>query len=108
MVFCRRSDGARRVVSWGDVLGLEALLSPVQQNPQVVAIDAERSADLVLLTLLEEQPFQQLTLLCRQRREDLAHGCALLVHDDRLFGAGACVANLAAGIVAKRIYARLG
>jgi hypothetical protein len=83
------------------------LLGPVQEDPQVVAIDAERPADLVFVSFLEKQPLQQLFLLWWQRCEDLSHNGALLVDDNRFLRAGVRIPNLSAGIVAQWVHPRM-
>src|SRR5262245_43368437 len=102
MVFCSHSDGSSRSVSSGDVLGLEAQLGSMEEDSEVVAIDPQRPADLVLVALLEEQPLQELPLLGREGREDFPHRLTLFLGDDRFLRADARIPDLTAGIVAKR------
>jgi hypothetical protein len=80
----------------------------MHEDSQVVAIDAERLANLILVSLLEKQPLQQLFLFLRQRREDFADDGAFLVDGNRFLSAGVGVANLRTGVLAQRIDPRIG
>src|SRR5258708_30878983 len=63
----------------------EFLLGPVQEHAEVVAVDRERTADFVLVPLLDEKRYEHFVILPRQAVEDGPHaGAGLAAHQGLL------------------------
>src|SRR5437763_1775256 len=69
----------------------ELLFGPVEQHPQIVAIDTELSADVIVGALVEKESFEDVSVARRQFVDDAADALAFLaVHQGSLdvFGGG--------------------
>src|SRR5688572_6060236 len=80
----------------------------MQQHSQVIPVDAEAPADLVLLAFLEKQPVQELALLLRQSSHDGPDMGTVLVQAGGGLGVDARVRQCGPGLLLERRGLRVG